>query len=422
MNRISLFILLFCLSGGFAYADHPNEGALTLSSLIQEALSNNLDIKMSEKVLGTANAQTLNLFPSLSLEGGPQASKYNLEKNSGVSLYGKLQWNLFRGGRDFAERSLLEVKYKLAKAELESAKSKVARDAAKLYYEMLFILESIALKKTAIEMNRDQMKMAVSKKASGFISGADVIEFELREATLRSDLKQLQWEQESISRDFAVLLGRSETPGLVVQGHLLRDLPQLDRAAIIAKAVETNPELFRAKQGIELSSKAVAISKSEFLPSIDLLAKYGKISTEEKVFSERDNYTAGVLVSFPLFSGFSSVNALKAATFEGERAELERKQKEASLYSEMDKLFSRLGAIKERMDLEEKSLGRSEEYYKITASEYKRGVKNSPDMVTASERLLEAKIRNLEFRKEYHLVFLNIFAAAGMAPDWSAQK
>ena len=88
-----------------------------------------------------------------------------------------------------------------------------------------------------------------------------------------------------------------------------------------------------------------------------------------------------------------------------------------SAYAEAENLFSRLSTLTDRLNLEEKNLSKSEDYYKITLSEYKRGVKNSPDMVGASERLLEARIRNLEYRKDYYLTKLRIYELVSSDPN-----
>lgn len=45
--------------------------------------------------------------------------------------------------------------------------------------------------------------------------------------------------------------------------------------------------------------------------------------------------------------------------------------------------------------------------------EYRRGIKNSPDMVNASERLLEARIRNLEYRRDLMLAKARIQELTG---------
>lgn len=412
------FILLHCSA---AFAHHPNEGSLALDTIIQEALSQNQEIKAAEARFNSVKANSAKskaaYFPELSLEGGPLRTKYDSEKHSGTAAYAKAEWNLFRGGKDSALISKANIEAKRAEAHLQFTKAKIARDSAKIYYEMLFILESLDLKQKAIDMNRDQMKLAKSKKSSGFTSEADVIEFELREATLSSDLKQLQQAQAAKSRELALLIGREGDSSLSVLGHLARQNLSLKKEKLLALVDERNQEILDANAELDSAKKDLWAAKADFLPTIDLAAKYGKLANEEKVFTDKNSYSVGLTVNIPIFSGLSTFNGLKASQFESERAEIQSTKEQRRARAEAERLLSALSSLNERLELEEKTLPRSEEYYKITTAEYRRGVKNSPDMVTASERLMEARIRNLEFRKEYQITVLEILSLAGLAPN-----
>ena len=50
----------------------------------------------------------------------------------------------------------------------------------------------------------------------------------------------------------------------------------------------------------------------------------------------------------------------------------------------------------------------AEKYYDLTLAEYKRGVKNSPDIVGATERYFDSKKKKIEIQKELELVQLQL--------------
>lgn len=112
----------------------------------------------------------------------------------------------------------------------------------------------------------------------------------------------------------------------------------------------------------------------------------------------------------PLFSGFEDYNSVKSINAKVASSQIAIDQKSISLSAELDSSLAEIKALNARLDLEEKNLERSEKYYKLTLDEYRRGVKNSPDMVGASERLLEARIRNLEYRRDLMLAKAKIRA------------
>lgn len=424
MKRVALILLLVIsmIQSNLALASHPNEGMLSLDNLIQEALANSPDIKSSEANLQATTFRYKSTFgafsPELSLEGGPLTTKFDNESNSGTSAYGKAEWNLYRGGKDSAERSKREIEENLARRQLDQTKTKIAREVSRVFYEMAFTLESIAIKEKALELNQEQTKLAHTKKSAGFTSEADVIEFELREATIKSDIKELLQEKQSKSKELSVFLGRSEASNdLAVKGHLEKATQIPNKNKLIQTISDLNPDIIEAKANLESSKEDKATARSGFLPKIDLQAKYGKIANEEKVFSENNNYSVGLTVNIPLFSGFSSANELSVATAQVAHSEALVMKQSLSAKAEAETLFSQLATIQERLDLEEKTLSRSEQYYKITLGEYRRGVKNSPDMVGAAERLLNSRIRNLEFRRDFQINRLRLLAMVGAGPN-----
>jgi outer membrane protein TolC len=411
------FILVFT---SISFADHPNEGALTLEELQTRAQHQNRTILASEQASISseklAQSQKGAFLPEISLEGGPMSTRLDDEKNSGTAVYGKAEWNLYRGGRDQAELRKSEIERDLEKRKLEGLKSQVAREVSKLYYEMLYLLESISIKEQALHMNQDQMKLARAKRSSGLTSEADVLEFELRDSTLNSDLKLLQQQRSAKARDLSFLVGANEAPEtLAVKGHLETESLKIDRTVALQHFKNHNLEILDAQSQFQISNQDKAIAKSTYLPKLDLEAQYGKIANEERVFDNTNNYRFFLKLNIPLFSGFQSYYDFSASQSKAIQKEMALQNTEIKVRSDLEGLFSELSSLEDRIQLEEKNLQRSESYYKMTISEYKRGLKNSPDVVGASERIMDAKIRNLEFRKEFQITKLRIYELAGIS-------
>lgn len=399
-------------------ADHPNEGKVAISQLIEEAEQNSLEIKQTEKNLNSLksklNSQYGRLSPKLSVEGGPQSTKYDEEKSNATSLYGKAEWNLYNGGSDKAVMDLSKSEIEIQEKRLKSLKNKVKKEVSKIYYELQFILESVSLKQKALELNSQQMKIAKAKNSSGFTTSSDVLEFDLRDSTLQSDLVLLNQQLDQKSRELDVLLSRkNQTAPETVKGHLIREAFSLNREELLAKIQENNDQILLSKIELQQAETEKRQAKSQFLPKLDLEARYGRLANDEKVFNDKDNYSVMLKFNVPLFSGFEDYNSVKSISAKVASSQIAIDQKSISLSAELDSSLAEIKALNARLDLEEKNLERSEKYYKLTLDEYRRGVKNSPDMVGASERLLEARIRNLEYRRDLMLAKAKIQELTG---------
>jgi len=395
------------------WGDHPNEGSVTLAELLTEAENNNFDIKQAKASLQSQEAlvqrSSSGFMPEVSIEGGPVSMRFDDQRSHGTSLYGRAEWNLYRGGADRSNLEKTRISRDLEKQRSDSVRLRVRREVARLYYEILFIAESLALKERAISLNSEQMKMAVAKRNSGFTSQADVLEFELRDSALRSDLVLLNQEKEQKSRELATVLGRSSRDDVLdVKGHLKRDSETFSLESVLERMSQQNLQLIESKADLALTELDKRITLSEFFPKVDVEALYGRINTDDQLFREDDNYSVMLKLSVPLFSGLSTVHGHRSNRSRVVAQKMNLHQASLNMEAEARNTISQIKMLNQRLDLEEKNLARSEQYYKTTLSEYKRGVKNSPDMVGASERLLEARIRNLEYRRDLQLAKIKI--------------
>ncbi len=413
-----IFLCLPFLCFGTARADHPNEGALTLRTIQSRALTHNRELQAA--TLETEASQRRQqmargaFFPEISLEGGPLQTQFDQEKATGNALYAKADWNLYRGGRDLSELEIARVETDWKQRKVEQIKAKISRESARLYYELLFLLESLSLKQRALQENAEQMKMAQAKKNAGLTSEADVLEFELRESTLSSDVKLLEQQKSAKNRELELLMGEQNADNnLAVQGHLLRENLNLEKEQIWKQAKQSNFHIQESTAQLEIRQQQKKLAQGQFLPEVNFEATYGKLANEERVFEENNNYSFFLKFKLPLFSGLSSVRNFSASQSEVQQQEVEMLSRQAQIKAEVESTWTELQSINERLQLEEKNLARSETYYKLTMAEYKRGVKNSPDLVGASERLIEARLRNLEFRKDFQLTKLRLFELAG---------
>ena len=71
MNRQSFYFVrlgslaLIFFMGAIAFADHPNEGSLSLEQLIKEAASQNFDLKEADSYLKASEAESKSQYGKL---------------------------------------------------------------------------------------------------------------------------------------------------------------------------------------------------------------------------------------------------------------------------------------------------------------------------------------------------------------------
>ncbi len=405
INFKKILVLFLFLGPIPLFADHPSEGQATISILTKEALQNNLELRSALEDLKESElagkASKSGFYPQVSLEGGPQISQIAGERKSGVALYGKVDWNIYRGGQDIVKSKLAKEQLDLSKRQKDFFEREVKTKVAQLYYELQFASESSTLIEEAIQLNERQKKIAVKKNQAGFTAGSDLLEFELREATLKSDLLFANQEITEASRQLNVLLSRpNESDILTVKGHLERKVLRADRPKLRGAMLQNNFDLISVASEYKVASLTKQKIESGFKPQINVEGLYGRIGNEEEIYQGKNNLALLLKVSVPLFSGFEAFYSAKAAQARMESTSSKGEQRRIELLGELDATYSRIETLGKRLDLEEANLARSMKYFESTFNEYKLGQKNSPDMVGASERVVDARLRNLEYRRD----------------------
>ncbi len=403
-----------------AYADHPNEGNVTLSSLLKEAQENSLEIKEAQKQSESTSAlrrQAISGYlPHVSIDGGSQTTQYDDEKSNGVFAHLNGTVNLYRGGKDKANQEIQSAEEDFQKVRAEKTKARIIREVSAKYYELLYLSEGIALKEDARTANKNQMALAQKKKNAGFTSQADVLEFELRDSTLASDINFLKLEETIKERELARLVGRSQNKPIHVKGHLERIRVAKTTDDLLKRALAEREDLKEAEKNLRVSELGYKSLFGDYLPRIDLDGKFGKLATDERVFTELNNYSFALKVSIPIFSGLETKYGRHAKFEEIAKNELSASRLRQEIRVQLENALTKLRSIEERLDLEEKNIERSKQYYEISLSEYRKGVKNSPDVAGAAERLSDARLRNLEYRKNYELTRIELAETIDIAP------
>jgi outer membrane protein TolC len=107
------------------------------------------------------------------------------------------------------------------------------------------------------------------------------------------------------------------------------------------------------------------------------------------------------LVTIPLFSGFDTIARTRAQSLLVQAQERSQRQLEFDVAAALNTLRFKFQELTDLNNLNDRQLSSARRYYDLTLGEYRRGIKNSPDVVTATERWFSAQKRNLELKRDF---------------------
>jgi outer membrane protein TolC len=335
-------------------------------------------------------------YPHLGIAAGTNTEIIDGTRGNEPVAYIYANYNVFNGFRDARKASISEIEADKAELEYERIKHLLQVDVEQSFNAYLFAKEAIALRTKALETNRELAETASRRRRAGAASEADVIEFELRESILRSELVALEQDREDARLALIKAIGRPDQvfePNGILEHQHIKGNP----SEYLSKLQEKGPAIQESKKDLLISEKQADQWQEGWLPKIDLEARSGKLELRDSPANSKRTMEFLLLAKMDIFSGLASTyekrqgTALKIQTEQKHRSILSRSE------TDLQRHYSRIITIQKSVDLEDKNVARAGRYYQTVLREYNAGVKNSMDLKAAADLVSETSLKRLRY-------------------------
>jgi outer membrane protein len=414
--KFNLFIFIFILSP-FVQA----KTTLKFEELPNYLDQRNSNVKASRMQKSAAEQRegyfARSFIPSLEIYGKQESLKAEIgEAKSQKTVGADLKINLFNGGRDQLESEIRGLTSQSKQYQVQRVMAEELEQARILFWEILYTQKKIQLLESVALVNSQATKVAENRMKNGVATESDRFEFEIKAVELKRDLRDSQLNLSSFKRSLAILLGLEEDINIAV-GEDLEHTHEVDQ---ILKYNEKDQEyLFKE---LEIESKATELKaqsqKRVWWPKLDAYAGYAEYDPQTDFTMDRSVLTknetmVGVQLTMALPQGFESIKESAALSNEARAAaELSRFQRK-KIDSYMKNYFDQIKNLHLQVHDADSNVKRVEKYYKITQSEYHRGVKNSPDVLGASEKLFDIKLKRIQIVRDFQVLKIKLLSMMG---------
>lgn len=387
-----------------------------LESLLKEK---NTRISAAKLEVEAAESRTgylsRSFVPSLELYASQESFKLGETEQKTQPTYGaEMRLNVFNGGADGLENDIRNLEVTKRQFQAQKTFAEELLKARQIYWEMSFLAQKKQLLTKTLDLNRGNLQGALKRIRSGVATDSDRFEFEMKDVDLRREMKQVDMELENLSQEMNLLLSlpADNTYRLTQElGHEHEFIHEL-------KAPPERNSFWYMDQKTESAQKSLSAKQAErsLWPQVEAFAGYHQYNEREKDSStaaDRAETVIGLRLRLSLADGLVALQdssaSLKQALAEQKQAEFQKKALEATLESET----RRLHFLHDQVHEAEENIHRAERYYKLTQSEYVRGVKNSPDVLGAAEKLYERRHKYFEILRDFQLARTRALAAIG---------
>lgn len=353
--------------------------------------------------------------PSLEMHASEENFKIGRGQSKQQPTYGaEVRMNLFNAGKDKLEGEVRQLNVQKKNFESQRILSEELEKVRTAYWQALYFRDKVELLGTALEVNKKNLSAADRRIRGGVATESDRMEFEMKAVELDRDLAEAKLHLASQRRSLKILLGLealNETDLAEKMDH------EHDYEAALKHGLKDHEFLFKETEIQSEQSRLQAKKEGRSLwPKLDVFASYNQYNEREKespASEDRTETAVGLRMTMVLGAGLESQREKAALLKEAEASQylagFQKKEVEAHLENEM----SELSLMHNQVHEAEENIKRAEKYYRLTQSEYTRGVKNSPDVLGASEKLFESRHKRLEIIRDFQLAKAHVLSKIG---------
>jgi outer membrane protein len=226
----------------------------------------------------------------------------------------------------------------------------------------------------------------------------------------------LEVAQQNLARLIGVVPAQT-TWEMLVPVQLIRDGASLERDALLAQAVTSNPELQRAKERHQAAVHSKRAASALWLPNVSLFGGYlGFGSGAGDLVTE---WQGGAKVTYPIFSGGSRSKTNARAEALVELARQEVRQTEMAVQNRVDRSISAVRESRVRLEAVAEAVAHLTEVARIEKLSLETGAGTQSEYLRSEADLLRAKATLIDARNTSIAARIELARTIGqLTPSW----
>ena len=425
MKRLLPILLCSLLLSGLRNATAQEASKTwTLQECLDYAYQNNIQVRQSRNnqlsgIEDTKQAKAA-LFPSLVASTTQSYTNYPssevTDNNSYTGTYGiTAGMTIFEGGKLRTEVKRQKVQNQMDALSVEESVNDIRIAIVQAYMQCLYAADAVRINRSTAEASKAQRDRAEEMLRTGSSSRVDFAqlqsqyssdEYQIVVAGSTLDNYKLQLKQ-LLELDIMEEMNPA-VPG-VKEENVLKALPPKNE--VYETALKVMPQIRRGELGIEAAKLEEKSARAGFFPSISLSASVGTGHMSNNDFESgsqiwnRFNENVGLTLNIPIFSNRKNRTAVNKAKIALNDSYLEWTSLQKELLRNVESAYlDAVSAQAQYLSAREKEKY-ARESYELTSEQFRVGVKNTVELITAQNEYSAAQQQVLQAK---YLTLLSI--------------
>jgi outer membrane protein len=404
--------------------------SLTLSKILPVVMNNHPSIKGAEEALNAADARIglaqSGYYPNVNASASytrigpvpelnfPPLGTFKLYPENNYSATINYEQTLYDFGKTTQNVNLARESKTLVNQNIDLVKQQLELLTISIFYNIVYLQEAIRIKDEAIRTLKDHLDFIEKKKATGSATQYEYLSTQVRLSNAenqKSDLLSRKKIQNSILNS---LLGNSSSVVINVKQEAFPTIPEMPEDSLVSYAINHRVEMKIAQENEKVAGLQYQVIKMQNNPTINAFASGGgKNGFIPDLNAFKANYSAGVGLKVPIFSGNRVKNSLLQAKSTMNTSAFETEVTRRNISNDVVKREANYLTAKEKMNLCELQLKQAREAFNLANVSFRSGTITNLDLLDAETALSETSLYLLQSKIDYAVSVYNLNLAIG---------
>jgi len=185
----------------------------------------------------------------------------------------------------------------------------------------------------------------------------------------------------------------------------------------IQQALAIHPDVQAAAKQVDAAESEVRAALGRYLPELSATWMYDwqRMRNRDELFEKPEGYSAGLVLTIPLFDGFMRENAVGTARAKREKARELEMQARQQVTKDVNQTALMLAAAEKNVDASRKGLEQAEEQFRIVQERYAAGRGIQLEILDAQTVLTRARFNVVAALADHEAAKAMWFKATGRA-------
>jgi outer membrane protein len=288
--------------------------------------------------------------------------------------------------------------YELAKSQLDNTVSKTVLSVQTAFYGVLLAKAVMNITNASFVNAQENFDNVKALYNQGMVSEFDYLQAEVRVENIRPIVLKTENILSTAKDGLKVAIGINQAKDVDVSGEIKLDSIDISNEdELIQEALNSNFDIQSLELKKEVDKAFIQLDVSEYWPTLAAFGNYTYAGSSDKWnFQNYDYSTIGINLSFNLWQGNRTKNAVEQSTITYQQTEEQLAQlKDYTTLNVKSKVLE-LKRVKSLIEVQERTVKLAERSYHIATVRYQEGAGSQLELQNADQDLSQARLNRVQ--------------------------